>query len=361
MGRPLSLLQAYIFREWFWTLLAVTAVLLIVLMGVFLGELLNDMADGRVPAGLLGIQLLLNLPDALSKILPLAGFVAVMWGLGRMYRDHEMVVMRSSGFGWRMLLRPLAALVLPVAILLLVLTFIVGPRAARESDQALAEALRSAALWGLQEGRFHIMQGGDLVIYVESLDPDGRDLENVFVRQQDGLRTKIWQAATGEYWVDASTGNRFLKLTDGQITDSLPNARDLRVLKFERNDIMLPEPAFKTDTERLEARSVTELVEDGGVAAKAELQWRLSPALAVIVLGLLAIPLAHSDPREGRSSRVVLGILAYALYANALYLCRAWVADGELSPALGLWWVHGVMFVVALWWLQRQGRMVGRS
>ncbi len=356
-----SLLQAYIFREWFWTLLAVTAVLLIVLMGVFLGELLNDMADGRVPAGLLGIQLLLNLPDALSKILPLAGFVAVMWGLGRLYRDHEMVVMRSSGFGWRMLLRPLATLVIPVAILLLVLTFLVAPRAARESDEALAEALRSAALWGLQEGRFQILQDGDFVIYVESLDPDGRNLENVFVRQQDGLRTKIWQAATGEYWVDADTGNRFLKLTDGQITDSLPNARDLRILKFERNDIMLPEPALRTDTERLEARSALELVGDGGAPAKAELQWRLSPALAIIVLGLLAIPLAHSDPREGRSSRVVLGILAYALYANALYLCRAWVADGELPPALGLWWVHGVMFVTALWWLHRQGRMVGRS
>ncbi|KAA9130788.1 LPS export ABC transporter permease LptF [Marinihelvus fidelis] len=357
----MTLLQAYIFREWFWTLLAVTAVLLIVLMGVFLGELLNDMADGRVPAGLLGIQLLLNLPDALSKILPLAGFVAVMWGLGRMYRDHEMVVMRSSGFSWLMLLRPLALLVLPVAVLLLVLTFVVAPRAAQKSDAALEEALRSAALWGLQDGRFHIMQGGDFVIYVERLDTEGRTLENVFVRQQDGLRTKIWQAATGEYWVDTTTGNRFLKLTDGQITDALPNARDLRVLQFERNDIMLPEPAMRTDEERLEARGFTELVTQGGAEASAELQWRLSPALAVIVLGLLAIPLAHSDPREGRSSRVVLGILAYALYANTLYLCRAWVAGGELPPALGLWWVHALVFISALWWLRRQGRMVGRS
>lgn len=356
----MTILQKYIFREWFWTLLAVSAVLLIVLMGVFLGELLNDMADGRIPAGLLGVQMLLHLPGALGNILPLAGFVAVMWGLGRLYRDHEMVVMRSSGFGWRKLLRPLAMLVLPVAVLLLVVTFVVAPRAAAKSDQVLDDALRSAALWGLQDGRFHILQGGDFVVYVESLDDDGRNMSNVFVRQSDGQRSKIWQAARGEYWLDRESGNRFLKLTDGQITDSRPNGRDVRVLSFERNDIMLPEPALAKPDSDLDATGAAELLRTGGHEARAELQWRLSPALAVIALGLLAIPLAHCDPREGRSSRVVLGILAYALYANTLNLCRAWVADGELPAALGLWWVHGLVFLTALVWLHRQGRMVGR-
>ena len=97
-------------------MLAVSLVLVLCLMGVFLGELLNDMADGRMPPGLLGTQMLLYMPAALGNIIPLAGFVAVMWGLGRLYRDHEMVVMRSSGFGWRQLLRPLLTLMLPVAL-----------------------------------------------------------------------------------------------------------------------------------------------------------------------------------------------------------------------------------------------------
>ena len=76
-------------------------------------------------------------------------------------------------------------------------------------------------------------------------------------------------------------------------------------------------------------------------------------------MGLLAIPLSHSAPREGRGGRAVLGILAYATYANFLYMCRGWVAKGVLPSFLGMWWVHVLVLVVALFWLRRQGRIVG--
>ncbi len=85
----------------------------------------------------------------------------------------------------------------------------------------------------------------------------------------------------------------------------------------------------------------------------------MSPAIAVVILGLLAIPLSHTAPREGRGGRIVIGMLAYAVYANVLYLGRMWIAQGSLSPAFGLWWVHLLVLLIALVWLQRQGRMGG--
>jgi lipopolysaccharide export system permease protein len=355
----LSILQRYLYREWSLTLVAVTIVLFIVLMGVFLGELLNDLADGKTPPGLLGLQLLLHTPEALSSILPLAGFVAVMWGLGRLYRDQEMAVMRSSGFGWRQMLRPLALLVLPAAALLFVITFSIAPRSAALADQKLEEAFRSAVIWGLQEGRFHILQDGDLVIYVESLGDDGRSLENIFIQQREERREIVWMARTGEYWMDTTTGQRYLTLMDGQVTDIVPNQLDMRVLEFERTDFRLPEPERRSSDEKLETQSTADLLSAADVVSFAELQWRLAPPILIIVLGLLAIPLSHSNPREGRGIRVVLGILSYALYANTLYLCRAWMAEGLLPASVGMWWAHGLVFLFALLWLGRQGRMVG--
>ena len=112
--RILSILQKYILREWFWTTLAVSIVLIIVFLGAYLGDMLKDIAGGRMPAGLMSTQLLLQMPETLDNILPLAGFVAVMWVLGRLYRDQEMAVMRSSGFGWKQLLKPAPATAQPV-------------------------------------------------------------------------------------------------------------------------------------------------------------------------------------------------------------------------------------------------------
>ncbi|MEM1411125.1 MAG: LPS export ABC transporter permease LptF [Pseudomonadota bacterium] len=357
----MSILQRYIFREWFWTLLAVSIVLWVVLMGVFVGELLNDIADGRVPTGLLGKQLLLATPEMLSKLLPLAGFVAVMWGLGRLYRDQEMVVMRSSGFNWRYLLRPLFMMTLPVAALLLAITLWAAPKAAALSESLLEEALRSASLWGLQAGRFQVMQSGDLVLYVEQMDREGRRMSNVFVRQKDADRARIWTAREGEYWVDQETGRRYLTLQNGAVTDARPEGRDVRILSFERNDLQLPDPPRRSREMSLESVPLATLLSSTDAANSAELQWRLSPAIAAVILGLLAIPLSHSGPREGRGGRVALGILIYAVYANTLSLCRSWVESETLPAFIGTWWVHGVLLLVALFWLYRQGRMVGSS
>ena len=357
----MTILQKYVFREWFWTLLAVSFVLIVVLLGLFLGELLNDLATGRMPPGLLWIQLLLRMPNTLQSILPLSGFIAVMWGLGRLYRDQEMAVMRASGFHWRQLLRPLWALLVPLSAVLLVIGIDLAPRSAALADQKLEEAFRTAAIWGLQAGRFHELQNGALVVYVEAVDEDGSTLHNIFIDQTDDTSEKVWFAKRGRYWMDTDTGQRFLTLEDGQVTQRIQGKLNLRVLSFARNDLMLPEPERKTSRVREESVPTSELLSEHNASAWAELQWRVSPTIMVLVLSLLAIPLAHSNPREGRGARAVLGMLSYAIYANTLFLARTWVADGVLPASIGLWWVHLLVLLVALGWMHRQGRMPGTA
>ena len=353
----LSILQKYILREWSWTSLAVSIVLIIVLLGAYLGDMLDDIADGRMPAGFISMQLLLHMPEALGNILPLAGFVAVMWGLGRLYRDQEMAVMRSSGFGLKQLLKPLFSLVTPLAVMLLLLGLLIAPTAAQMAEKQLEQAFRSAAVWGLQAGRFHVLRAGDLVIYAEAIEEDGSTLRNIFIKQRDGQREQVWVAKKGRYWMDADTGDRYLILEEGKVTDVAPGQLDLRVLSFARNDLRLPEPEFrKRKKTRIDTQPTLELFRDGATESIAELQWRLSPAISVIILGLLAIPLAHSEPREGRGIRIILGILVYLLYGNMIYLCRSWVADGHLPAYIGIWWVHIVFLAFSFVWMRQQGR-----
>ena len=68
----------------------------------------------------------------------------------------------------------------------------------------------------------------------------------------------------------------------------------------------------------------------------------------------LLASLAHTSPRAGRYGKLVLGILAYLVYSNLLALAQAWVAKGYVSPLVGLWWVHGLALVAALWLIGRR-------
>jgi lipopolysaccharide export system permease protein len=358
----LNILQKYIFREWFWTFLAVTVVLLIVMIGITLGELLNDIAGGRVPQGLLWVLIALNMPEVMTTILPLAVFIAVIWGLGRLYRDQEMAVMRASGFYWQMMLRPLFSLLLPVSVVLLLIGLYLAPSASAMSQHKLEDAFRNAAEWGLQTGQFHVLQGGDLILYVADVEKDGRTLRKVFIQQRNGDREQVWVAEKGYYWLDRENGKRFLTLENGQVTEGGEDKLDFGIMQFERNDLKLPEPEPRRKMKvNISVKDSAEIMASSAPADVAELQWRLSPAIAAMVLGLLAIPLSHSSPREGRGGRAVLGILAYTVYANVLYISRGWIASGDLPPLLGMWWAHGVVLLAAVLWLQRQGRMVGRA
>lgn len=356
---PLNILQKYIFREWLWTFLAVTIVLLVVMIGVALGELLNDIAGGRIPSGLLWVLIGLKMPDVLGTIVPLSIFISIIWGLGRLYRDQEMSVMRASGFRWQMMLRPLFSLLLPVSAALLVIGLFVAPIASSVTQQKLLEAFRNAAEWGLQAGTFHVFRGGELVLYVESVEKDGRTLKNVFIQLRRDDRDQIWSAEQGYYWLDKDTGNRYLTLENGQVTEGGAETLDFRIMHFSRNDLKLPEQESRVKADAVETRSSAEIMGSGSVEDIVEFQWRIAPSIVALVLGLLAIPMAHSPPREGRGGRALLGILAYAVYVNTLYMSRNWLLKGDMPIALGLWWIHLLVLVITLIWLRRQGRMVG--
>lgn len=355
----LNILQKYILREWSLTFVAVTLVLLVVMFGVTLGEMLNDIAGGRLPPGLLGELVALKIPDVLATILPLAVFIAVIWGLGRLYRDQEMAVMRASGFNWTLMMRPLFNLVLPVAALLLAIGLVIAPLATQTAQERLEEAFRTASEWGLQTGQFHVLRDGNLVLYVEAVEKDGQTLRNVFIRQKNDGREQVWVAEKGYYWLNVQTGERFLTLENGQITEGGAETLDFGIIRFSRNDLRVPEPERSNSAPDIEALPSQVLLNSGNRVERTEFQWRLSPATAIVILGLLAIPLSHSRPREGRGGRVVLGILVYVVYANLLYMSRSWVADGVLPLLPGMWWVHGVFGVIAVVWLLRQGRKVG--
>ena len=80
----------------------------------------------------------------------------------------------------------------------------------------------------------------------------------------------------------------------------------------------------------------------------AEFQWRLSVPISTIILAILAVPLSRSQPRAGRYGRLAIGLLVFIIYLNMMSAAKAWVEQSEISPALGIWWVHGVVLLFAL-------------
>jgi lipopolysaccharide export system permease protein len=74
----------------------------------------------------------------------------------------------------------------------------------------------------------------------------------------------------------------------------------------------------------------------------------------VLVLTVLAVPLARLRPRQGRFARVGYAVVAYFLYSNLLAAVRVWIQKESPGGDFGLWWVHLAPLAVAAWllWLE---------
>jgi len=79
-------------------LVAASILLGIALLGGLLTDVLNRVSRGQFPAGLLFSQIGLRLPWALTILLPLASFLALLLSYARLYRTSELAVLKSGGF-----------------------------------------------------------------------------------------------------------------------------------------------------------------------------------------------------------------------------------------------------------------------
>ena len=63
-------------------------------------------------------------------------------------------------------------------------------------------------------------------------------------------------------------------------------------------------------------------------------------AASLFVLGLFALPLSRTSPREGRYARLGMALFIYVIYLELLSITRIWMERGLVSDAVGMWWVH---------------------
>jgi lipopolysaccharide export system permease protein len=84
----------------------------------------------------------------------------------------------------------------------------------------------------------------------------------------------------------------------------------------------------------------------------AELQWRLFTPVSAVLLALLAVPLSHTAPRQGRQARVITAMLVYTAYHFLTAMAKTWMEQGRIEALPGLWTIHAalVLVIVALLW-----------
>lgn len=351
----MRILDRYLFREIATTWFAVTAVLLLILLTNQFARVLGEVAKGDLPKDAVFEVIGLSAVQYLTVLIPVGLFLAVMLALGRLYRDSEMPAMMACRIGPAGIYRPLALLLVPLAAGVAWVSLEAGPAAMTAIERIGAEARREADLASIEAGRFTTFgPEQEAVVYTERAREDGV-LENVFLKRRiaDG-GVEVVIAERGEQIDGEDPDIRVLVLSNGRRYEGVPGTAGFRVVEFGEHGIPYSLPTIDTSDPEPRSMPFANLLRADGIPEAAELQWRLSIPLSTILLALLAVPLSRSRPRAGRYGRIAIGLLVFIIYLNMLNAAKAWIEQGSVSPAVGLWWVHGGVAVFTLVLLSAQ-------
>jgi lipopolysaccharide export system permease protein len=345
----ITVIDRYLVQEIFKALLAILVVLLLIFFGTTFIKLLQQVSVGDLNATLLFQMLVLEVFRFLARLVPPAFFFAVLYAVGRLYRDSEITAMEACGIGGYRLFRAIMISALPAVLLVSWLALGVSPWAARIIAELLSNQHGQAMeLAGISAGRFNEFSQGGLIFYVESIDDQDNRMHNVLAQYREPDEVSLISAESGYQTIEPRSGDHFLVLVNGYRYQGRPGQADYRVSEFAEYALRIQEAEPGLVKRPWKGMPNRVLLESDNIRDQTELQVRLSQILALLVVALLALPLSRTTPRQGPFGRLVLAFLIYTLYLSLQGASEKWMVDQVTPLWLGLWWVHLGMALLAL-------------
>jgi len=352
-----NIITRYLTREILRSSIATVLVLFVILMSNALGRVLSEIADGDVPQQALLPVLLSQAVNVFSLLLPVGFFLGIVFAFGRLYKDHEIVVMNACGMGYRHFYRPVLLILIPLVIFSSYSNIWLNAQMQRNAQEIVEQENSLHEFDQVKAGQFNQSENGEHVFYMDSISDDRLELNNVVVSQGGETRLILETAETGRHRIDEESGDLFLVIGPGERYEGVPGENNYKIVSFEEHGILLEKKkASRKRRIDVEEKPPQQLWQSERNKDRTELYWRISVPIVMVVLAILAVPLAYIAPRQGRFGKLGYAFLVYLFYFNLMVFTRAQLEAKVIPMALNFWWVH-ILFLglAAILLIKRSG------
>jgi len=345
------IVHRYILQEISIPLFMILCVLTFVLLMGRILQLMDLMINKGVAVADIGKLILYLMPSFLTITIPVSLLISILIALGRLSRDNEIIVLKSSGLSLYQLLPPIVFVSLCAFIITAVTGFFLVPYGNFATKNLLFGMARQKASIGVKERVFNGDFAG-LVLYAEELPSQGDFMRGVFISDTRTLKEPATIIARRGYFVsDPDSMVVTLRLQDGSMHTVDGDAGTYKKVDFTSYDINLDlstsigggSGEIMKDSKEM---SLTELISESrtpGLKETAlkeiiiELHKKFTLPFACIVFGIIGVPLGISKHRSGKSRGFVIGLMVIMIYYVLQIGGEALGETGMLPPAAGAW------------------------
>ena len=356
----------YIMRNLVAYFFAITFIIGLVVFGNQFVLTVQESIDRGIPFQELMPLISFNMIRDVPVILVLSIFLAVIITISQLYKNSEAIVMNSIGLGDKAFLSAIKPFAIFIFLLVLFLTAYAVPWAKQQKSVVEEKTNKASEFSFITEGKFESFKKGDIVFYASdstSIKVDGeQNMQEIFIYASDNDNPVIVLASDATKYIDPESTSIYLRLKDGVRYQGLPSSENINILNFDSYNLEIVsgevQKSLATFTE-IEEKTTLDLLKQGGLLAIAELQWRLSLPLSILILVVFGVYLGKTSPRGGKGINILIGIFVFMLYNNGLLVAKSSIENGLLSPIIGMWSIHviAILFLILLYQF-RQGKIM---
>jgi lipopolysaccharide export system permease protein len=361
----MTLLDRYIFRQFFLNLLLVLASLVSIYLLVDFFERIDNFTEAGKSAGLAVTYFLLKIPFIYDQMSPVCILLAGVITLGLLSKNREQMALHAGGISLARIVSPIMAAALCFTLLTVANAQWVLPVTNTRINEIWYQEVNEQVADGIvRKGR--IFYRGEEGIYTfQRPDPRQHNFTRFIYAAYDAERrltllltasraswsaAEGWSFAQGQMKTVAANGGYDIKLFS-ELRRALPDTPlDFFVPAYRVTELSLSELH----------KSARTSLQHGDWQGTAPINQRFSFLFLGVPLLLLSIPLMHSLQRKWNRDLAmtipiscVLAFLAWALWNVTQSLAHA----AFVNPVLASWSIHAVLIVTGLILLWRLNRM----
>ena len=360
-----TIISRYLLRNLALFFLAITFVIGLLVFGNQFVLTVQESVEHGIPFAelmpLVGFNMLRDIPI----ILTLSFFLSIIITISQFYKNSEAVVMNSIGLGDKGFINIIQPIVIFLFLIVFFLTIFVVPWAKQHKSLAEDETINASEFSFISEGKFESFKDGEIVFYASDsskLDSAGeQNMEEIFIYSSDNENPIIVFASEAKKYIDIKTKSTYLRLKDGVRYEGLPSSNNIKILDFEAYDLeIVSGEVIKSisNFSKIEEKNSVDLLVEGGLLANAEMQWRFSQPISILILSVFGVFLGKSSPRSGKGVNLIIGLVVFMLYNNGLLLAKTSIENGQLSPIIGMWAIHLFLIIFLIFFYQfREGKV----
>jgi len=360
-----TLISKYLLRNLLVFFFAISFIISLLVFGNQFVLTVQESVEHGIPVIELMPLISYNMLRDIPIIFTLSLFLSIIVSISQLYKNSEAVVMNSIGLGERDFIRFIQPIVIFTFILIFCLTIFVVPWAKQQKGLAEDQTVNASEFSFITEGRFESFKNGEIVFYAAEsaiADKDNeQNMEEIFIYSASNDSPVIVFASEAKKYTDGESKSVYLRLKNGVRYEGMPGAQNISILDFELYDLEIVSGDVQksiTNFSEIEEMTSINLLSQDGLLANAEMQWRFSQPISILLLSVLGVFLGKSSPRAGKGINLIFGMIIFMLYNNGLLVAKNSIETGQLNPIIGMWGIHLILFLSLIVFFQfREGRI----